>query len=162
MKIPTALLFFLLLSCSKSPQKEEINKTDKSEPGIHSTSEKSNEVKEIPKSKETPQKEISASPWKSEITYEEGDTVKQGDKFWIANRKVYQNTPPPDSWFWRPLSSSKEKDDTYNAGITYDSGVTVLFEGKKYEARRKVFLNTTPGDKWFWKEIIQEEEPVQQ
>lgn len=156
MKQIAALIVFALLSCSKREKAENIQIKEGQTAGDTVVTDASPSQKSSPKTSEPVKEEITAEPWQSERTYEEGDTVKQDDTFWIANRKVYQNTPPPDSWFWRPLSGSSENEISYNAGLAYDSGAVVLFNGKKYEARRKVFLNTTPADSWFWKEIIAE------
>ncbi len=172
MKKFLGLIVLGLLACSKSGQSEEANekkneiksevkpdsKTEASpeKPADYDAQKKNSEEENA--SKKAEEVVIKAEPWNGSSTYEKGDTVKQADKFWIANRKVYQNTPPPDSWFWRPVntvsgSESESGSDSYNSGVTYDSGATVIFNEKKYQARRKVFLNTTPADQWFWEEV---------
>lgn len=107
--------------------------------------------------------------WQNNIEYNEGDIViYQGDKsnpyyedeVWIAQRFVYQNTPPVQSdlgWFW--LSETQIKNgnlDNWRDNRKYNIGDTVIYNDALWEAKRSVTLNTPPVSKsedWFWSYI---------
>ena len=43
---------------------------------------------------------FSAELWVNDKTYSQGEIVCYQDELYQAQRLVYQNTPPPNTWFW--------------------------------------------------------------
>jgi len=122
-----------------------------------------------------------AEPWNNAKAYKAGEVIRFNNETWIAIRPGYQNTPPPDEWFWHKVTSSstaavstvaketstpapvdtsakaepKEAVSTakpYDMNREYKIGEVVSFNGKTFVAKRAVFLNTNPSDSWFWEE----------
>ncbi|MCP4989598.1 MAG: hypothetical protein GY928_27160 [Colwellia sp.] len=105
-----------------------------------------------------------AVPWIIGTEYEKDSRVIHNGSVWIANRKVYQDTPPPESWFWREQTIATNSDtsateiENYNTNLDYDSGSVVLFKGELFEAKRFVYVGTSPTDNWFWGSVESSEE----
>lgn len=116
-----------------------------------------------------------AEPWNSAKAYKAGEVIRFNNETWIAIRPGYQNTPPPDEWFWKkvehstnsqpaveelsaktdstkPVSTTSGSSEPYNPDKEYKTGERVQFNGKTFVAKRNVFLNTNPNDSWFWEE----------
>ncbi len=112
----------------------------------------------------TPEIDTVTVQWTTGTEYEKDSRVIHNGSVWIANRKVYQNTPPPESWFWREQTTATDSDTTsnefesYNTTLEYDSGSVVIFEEKLYEAKRFVYVGTSPIDNWFWGIVESSEE----
>jgi len=112
-----------------------------------------------------------AEQWNNAKAYKAGEVIRYHDETWIAIRPGYQNTPPPDPWFWQKVSGtsvtvqksvgkidsvvpvSNGSVEPYNPDHEYKTGDKVQFEGKTFVAKRAVFLNTNPNDSWFWEVV---------
>ncbi len=44
-----------------------------------------------------------AEPWNNAKAYKAGEVIIFNNETWIAIRPGYQNTPPPDEWFWKKI-----------------------------------------------------------
>ncbi len=167
MKLALIILSCILISCNSKNKSSEsevsagektaVEKTENA-PIEKSTQKSAEKATETTKREETAETadhssdsvkisldsvKASAADWQGNLSYNEGDVIQLKGKFWVALRKVYQNTPPPDSWFWREITdkienSPKKSSDAYNKSVTYDSGSVVTWQGKRYVAKRHV------------------------
>ncbi len=103
---------------------------------------------------------VNCEQWINSITYDSGSTIIYENQTYIANRFVYQNTPPcpeDDEWFWSPIESCEEPQGEesieWQNNVEYNTGDLILYEEQRYVANRFVYQNTPPNpddNEWFW------------
>lgn len=100
---------------------------------------------------------FSATEWVNNITYEQGDTISYNGENYVAERFVFQNTPPKDSdfgWFWNCISGDQTGDE-WSSTKDYTEGDIVKYNSKMWIAINNVSQGEIPSDaSVLWEPVV--------